>query len=202
MEAKAHEQSMIKVRAGQCREVAATALYVLKSPRSGWAGKKLKLNCRFHGVLRLEKRRGRVKQELCSEIVALRLQLHTLVLAGRYLHLQEWLQSFAGLRDAQGAFVSQRTAEYRVPLAFPYKSEVRAREHARFLQCCTPSLSSQGRDPQPQLRMEAGSTHFQTDRMLPGIRPTNFATFDRFGKDGFWKNTSRLAYTSCRRRDK
>ena len=68
--------------------------------------------------------------------------------------------------------------------------------HARFLQRCAPSLSSQGRDPQPQLRMEAGSTHFQTGRMLPGIRPTNFAIFDRNGKDGFWKTTSRLDYTS------
>ena len=43
--------------------------------------------------------------------------------------------------------------------------------HARFLLRYAPSLSSQGRDPQPQLRMEARSTHFQTDQMLPGFRP-------------------------------
>ena len=75
------------------------------------------------------------------------------------------------LRVAQGAFLSQRTAEYPVPLGFaeavcalfPHRSGVRTRT--------APSLSSQGRDPQPQLRMEARSTHFQTDQMLLGFRP-------------------------------
>ena len=63
VEAKAYEQSMRKVRAGQHREVVATALLRLEKPKE-WVGgkKKLKLNCRFRGVLRLEKRRGRVRQ--------------------------------------------------------------------------------------------------------------------------------------------
>ena len=56
--------------------------------------------------------------------------------------------------------------------------------HARFAQRFVPSLSSQGRDLQPQLRMEAGSTHFQTGQMVPGIMLTNFVIFDRNGNDG------------------
>ena len=80
--------------------------------------------------------------------------------------------SFAGLRDAQGAFVSQRTAEYPVPLAagfaeavcalFPYRAEVRARE-PRSLSAVLRAIPVKPRTRPPTAAQDGGEIHSLPD---------------------------------------
>ena len=115
-------------------------------------------------------------------------------------------KSVAGLRDAQGAFLSQRTAEYSVPLAagfaeavcalFPYRSGVREREPCS-LSAALRAIPVKPRTRPPTAAQDGGGIYSLPDWSdAPGYQADQLRDRRQEWQRWLVEKHIRLAYTS------